>query len=33
VRIRGAAASLGPLGPAQRALRLQRVGGRWLVAG
>jgi hypothetical protein len=33
VRIRGAAASLGPLGPAQRALRLRRVGGRWLVAG
>jgi hypothetical protein len=33
VRIRGAAASLGPLGAAQRALRLRRVGGRWLVAG
>jgi hypothetical protein len=33
VRIRGTAASLGPLGPAQRALRLRRVGGRWLVAG
>jgi len=33
VRIRGAAASLGPLGPAQRALRLRRVDGRWLVAG
>jgi len=33
VRIRGAAASLGPIGPAQRALRLRRVGGRWLVAG
>jgi hypothetical protein len=33
VRISGAAASLGPLGPAQQALRLRRVGGRWLVAG
>jgi hypothetical protein len=33
VRIRGAAASLGPIGPAQQALRLRRVGGRWLVAG
>jgi hypothetical protein len=32
VRIRGAAASLGPIGPAQQALRLRRVGGRWLVA-
>ena len=33
VRIRGAAASVGPLGAAQRDLRLRRVGGRWLVAG
>jgi hypothetical protein len=33
VRIRGAAAALGPLGSAQQPLRLQRVGGRWLVAG
>jgi hypothetical protein len=33
VRIIGAAATLGPLGPAQRALRLRRVRGRWLVAG
>jgi hypothetical protein len=33
VRIRGAAASVGPLGIAQQALRLRRVGGRWLVAG
>jgi hypothetical protein len=27
------AASIGPLGTAQQALRLRRVGGRWLVAG
>jgi len=33
VRISGAAATLGPLGPAQRALRLRRIGARWLVAG
>jgi hypothetical protein len=33
VRIRGAAASVGPLGGAQAQLRLRRVGGRWLVAG
>jgi hypothetical protein len=33
VEIRGAAASIGPLGTAQQALRLQRVGGRWLVTG
>jgi hypothetical protein len=33
VDIRGAAASIGPLGTAQQALRLQRVGGRWLVTG
>lgn len=33
VRVRGAAASIGPFGPSQQALRLRRVGGRWLVAG
>lgn len=33
VRIRGAAASIGPFGASQEALRLRRVGGRWLVAG
>jgi hypothetical protein len=33
VRIRGAAATVGPLGTAQRPLRLRRAGGRWLVAG
>jgi hypothetical protein len=33
VRIRGAVATVGPLGSAQQPLRLQRVGGRWLVAG
>jgi hypothetical protein len=33
VEIRGVAASIGPLGTAQQALRLRRVGGRWLVAG
>jgi hypothetical protein len=33
VRIRGRAASIGPFGPSQQALRLQRVGGGWLVAG
>jgi hypothetical protein len=33
VRIRGATATIGPLGPAQQALRLRRAGGRWLVAG
>jgi hypothetical protein len=32
VRISGAAASIGPLGTAQQALRLRRVGARWLVA-
>jgi hypothetical protein len=32
VRIRGAAASIGPLGTAQQALRLRRAGERWLVA-
>jgi hypothetical protein len=32
VRIRGTRASVGPLGTAQKDLRLQRVGGRWLVA-
>jgi len=33
VRVRGTAASIGPLGTAQQSLRLERVGGRWLVAG
>jgi hypothetical protein len=33
VELRGAAASIGPLGTAQQALRLRRVGDRWLVAG
>jgi hypothetical protein len=33
VRISGATAAVGPLGTAQRDLRLRRVGGRWLVAG
>jgi len=33
VSIRGAAATLGPLGAAQQPLRLRRVGGRWLVDG
>jgi hypothetical protein len=33
VRIRGPAASIGPFGPSQQALRLRQVGGRWLVAG
>ncbi len=33
VRIRGATASLGPLGTAAQDLRLERVGGRWLVGG
>jgi hypothetical protein len=33
VRIRGPAASIGPFGASQQALRLQRVGGRWLVSG
>ena len=33
VHIRGTAAAIGPLGTAQQPLRLQRVGGRWLVAG
>lgn len=33
VRIRGATATIGPIGPAQQALRLRRSGGRWLVAG
>jgi hypothetical protein len=33
VRIRGATATVGPLGTAQRDLRLRRVGGHWLVAG
>ena len=32
VRIRGTAASIGPLGTAQQALRFERVGARWLVA-
>jgi hypothetical protein len=31
VRIRGDSASVGPLGGAQQALRLERVRGRWLV--
>jgi hypothetical protein len=33
VRIRGTAATLGPLGTAQQPVRLEKVGGRWLVAG
>jgi hypothetical protein len=33
VRVRGATATVGPLGTAQRDLRLRRVGGRWLVSG
>ena len=33
VRIRGDAATLGPLGTAQQSLRLRRVGRRWLVDG
>ena len=33
VRIRGAAATVGPLGTAQQSLRLRRVGARWLVDG
>jgi ketosteroid isomerase-like protein len=33
VRISGASATVGPLGAAQQDLRLQRVGGRWLVGG
>jgi len=33
VRIRGATATVGPLGTAQRPLRLRRDGARWLVAG
>jgi hypothetical protein len=33
VRVHGTAAAIGPLGTAQQPLRLQRVGGRWLVAG
>jgi hypothetical protein len=33
VRIRGTAATLGPLGTAQQAVRLRKVGGRWLVDG
>jgi hypothetical protein len=32
VRVRGAAASIGPFGASQQPLRLRRVGGRWLVA-
>ena len=32
VRVRGSAASIGPFGASQQALRLRRVGGRWLVA-
>jgi hypothetical protein len=32
VHMRGPAASIGPFGAAQQALRLRRVGGRWLVA-
>jgi hypothetical protein len=31
VQIRGAAATLGPLGTAQQPVRLRKVGGRWLV--
>jgi hypothetical protein len=33
VRIRGATATLGPLGGSPQPLRLRRIGGRWLVAG
>lgn len=33
VRVRGRAATIGPLGDAGRPLRLERIGGRWLVAG
>jgi len=33
VRVRGSAASIGPFGPSQQALRLRRVDGHWLVAG
>lgn len=33
VRVRGSAASIGPFGAAQQPLRLERSGGRWLVAG
>ena len=33
VRIRGSSATIGPFGAAQRPLRLERAGGRWLVAG
>ena len=33
VRIRGALATIGPLGAAQQPLRLRRERGRWLVAG
>jgi hypothetical protein len=32
VRVRGAAATIGPFGASQQPLRLQRVAGRWLVA-
>jgi hypothetical protein len=32
VRVRGSAASIGPFGASQQALRLRRVDGRWLVA-
>jgi hypothetical protein len=32
VRVRGSAASIGPFGASQQALRLRHVGGRWLVA-
>lgn len=32
VRVRGPAASIGPFGASQQALRLRRLGGRWLVA-
>jgi hypothetical protein len=33
VRVRGARATIGPLGAAQQPLRLARQGGRWLIAG
>jgi hypothetical protein len=33
VRVRGAVASLGPIGAAQQSMRLRRVAGRWLIAG
>jgi hypothetical protein len=33
VRVRGAGASIGPLGGLPRPLRLERVAGRWLIAG